>query len=192
MRGTTLSQWDAASGLAAAQLRWVVAMRFPPDGTETPGRCRSTTRHGSSRFGATRTGLAAMLIALALIVPVATPGRAGAAEMIYVHERGCPYCRRWEREIGPAYPLSDSGRRAPLRAIELHDVPGSGLPLQRPARYTPTFVLIDGGREVGRIEGYPGAEFFWGLLDQLVAKLPPEPPLQAPPSASTRTSVSPR
>lgn len=42
-------------------------------------------------------------------------------------------------------------------------------------RYTPTFVLIDGGREVGRIEGYPGEAFFWGLLEKLARDLPAEP-----------------
>ncbi|MBL3206218.1 thioredoxin family protein, partial [Klebsiella pneumoniae] len=41
-------------------------------------------------------------------------------------------------------------------------------------RYTPTFILVDGGREIGRIEGYPGADFFWGLLERLAQRLPPQ------------------
>ena len=45
--------------------------------------------------------------------------------------------------------------------------------LQRPVRYSPTFVLVDQGREVGRMEGYTGEDFFWGLLERL---------LQAPPA----------
>jgi hypothetical protein len=32
-------------------------------------------------------------------------------------------------------------------------------------------VLIDKGREVGRIRGYPGEEHFWGLLGVLIRKL---------------------
>ena len=45
-----------------------------------------------------------------------------------------------------------------------------------PILYTPTFVLVANGEEVGRIEGYPGDAFFWGLLDRLLDKLPPESP----------------
>ena len=42
--------------------------------------------------------------------------------------------------------------------------------MKSPVRFTPTFVLIDEEREIGRIEGYPGQEFFWGLLENLVRK----------------------
>ena len=37
--------------------------------------------------------------------------------------------------------------------------------------YTPTFVLMDQGAEVGRITGYAGEEFFWGLLGVELKKL---------------------
>ena len=40
--------------------------------------------------------------------------------------------------------------------------------LVSPIRFTPTFVLVDDGREIGRIEGYPGEDFFWGLLERLL------------------------
>ena len=33
------------------------------------------------------------------------------------------------------------------------------------------FVLIDQGREIGRIRGYPGDTFFWGLLANLIERL---------------------
>lgn len=49
------------------------------------------------------------------------------------------------------------------------------IPTRTPIRYTPTFVLIENGEELGRIEGYPGDAFFWGLLDRLLQKLPPAP-----------------
>jgi hypothetical protein len=38
----------------------------------------------------------------------------------------------------------------------------------KPTRFTPTFVLVADGREVGRITGYPGEDFFWGLLQRLI------------------------
>ena len=70
--------------------------------------------------------------------------------------------------------VGSGDRRAPLRMVDLDAAKGSGVIvlLQRPVRYSPTFVLADDGREVGRIEGYPGEDFFWGLLENLVLKLP--------------------
>jgi hypothetical protein len=38
-------------------------------------------------------------------------------------------------------------------------------------RLAPLFVLVDKGREVGRIRGYPGEDHFWGLLGALIEKL---------------------
>jgi hypothetical protein len=37
--------------------------------------------------------------------------------------------------------------------------------------FSPTFVLVEQGREIGRITGYPGADFFWGMLAELIQKL---------------------
>lgn len=83
---------------------------------------------------------------------------------------GCPWCAAWEREIGPIYPNTDVGRRTPLQRIDVADqVRVAGL--QQPVRFTPTFVLIDARREVGRIEGYPGEDFFWARLEILTGKL---------------------
>ena len=56
--------------------------------------------------------------------------------------------------------------------IDLGAAKDSDVQLHRPVRYSPTFVLVDQGREIGRIEGYPGENFFWGLLENLVLKLP--------------------
>ncbi len=51
----------------------------------------------------------------------------------------------------------------------------SGVALAARILYTPTFVVAENGREVGRIEGYPGEDFFWGRLDSLMRKLPAGP-----------------
>jgi len=40
-------------------------------------------------------------------------------------------------------------------------------------RFTPTFVVVDNGREIGRITGYSNDDAFWGLLDTFAAKLAP-------------------
>ena len=85
---------------------------------------------------------------------------------------GCPYCQTWDRVIGPIYPKSDIGRQIPLRMIDLDRDPLLEAKLARNVRFTPTFVLIEDGKEVGRIEGYPGEDFFWGLLEKLKRSLP--------------------
>lgn len=128
----------------------------------------------------TRRTALALLGLLALAMGGWTAPAWASAELIYIHEPGCPYCRKWEREIGPAYPNTDEGRRAPLRAVHIRELPSAGLALMRPARYTPTFILVEKGIEIGRIEGYPGEDHFWGLLDRLVEKL--DPPAAEPPS----------
>jgi len=56
----------------------------------------------------------------------------------------------------------------------------AGIRLVAPVVASPTFVLADNGREIGRIVGYPGADFFWGLLGQLLSKLPAEQAVPAP------------
>jgi len=87
------------------------------------------------------------------------------AELIMVDRAGCPYCIAWKEQIGPAYPNTDLGKFAPLRIVDLRDGAPEGVTFARPALFTPTFILIEDGQELGRIEGYPGEDFFWGLLE---------------------------
>ena len=102
---------------------------------------------------------------------------ADAAELIMFRREGCIWCARWDSEIGPIYAKTEFGRRAPLRMVDIYR---DALPVRvrSPIIYTPTFVLADNGREVGRIEGYPGDAFFWGLLERLLDDAPP--PLRKP------------
>lgn len=99
--------------------------------------------------------------------------QASAAELLMFRSAGCPWCAAWDQKIGPIYPKTDEARRAPLRMVDLDHTTAPDVELTRPVRYTPTFVLVDDHREVGRIEGYPGEDSFWGLLDALLTKLPP-------------------
>jgi hypothetical protein len=83
-------------------------------------------------------------------------------------EAGCPWCRKWHAEVGVGYARSPEGQRAPLRQVDLHGSVPKDLQLASPVVYSPTFVLTAGRREVGRITGYPGADFFWSLLGELL------------------------
>lgn len=111
----------------------------------------------------------AMLVGLLLAAAVPT---AETAELVMFEERGCPWCARFDREIGPIYARTEEARRAPLRRVDLD----AGIPAElahlAPVRFTPTFVLLEDGREVGRIQGYPGEMHFWGPLGMLLERLP--------------------
>ena len=121
------------------------------------------------------------VLGLALVLAASAAPPAWAAELLMFELKGCPWCVVWRREIGPIYPLSAEGLRAPLRIVDIKAPVPDGLVLDKPVTSSPTFVLVEDGREVGRITGYPGADFFWGELDELLAKLDPAPSRESPP-----------
>jgi hypothetical protein len=98
---------------------------------------------------------------------------AEAGELLMFRRAGCPWCQAWDEAVGPSYPKSDLGRLLPLRSVDLDRDPPPAVALVRPVHFTPTFVVVEDGREIGRIEGYPGQDFFWGLLGKLARELPP-------------------
>jgi hypothetical protein len=97
-------------------------------------------------------------------------GPAIGAELLMFRRAGCSWCEAWDREVGAIYARTDLVRRAPVRMIDV-DSEQPPVALRSRVIYTPTFVLAESGREVGRIEGYPGQDFFWGLVEQLIAQL---------------------
>jgi len=113
-----------------------------------------------------------MVLALAGGAWLLLAGWADAAELVMYRRDGCPWCARWDRDIGPVYSKTDIGKRAPLRMVDLDRDPDRSVVLRSPVRFTPTFVLVDSGREVARLEGYAGEHFFWPLLEKMMEKLP--------------------
>lgn len=111
-----------------------------------------------------------MLRLFLLLLALAAGFPAAAAEFVMFERAGCPYCARWNREIAPIYPKTAEGKRAPLRRVDI-DAPRpadlAGLPN---IVYTPTFVLVEDGKEIGRIVGYAGDDIFWSLLAEIFAK----------------------
>jgi len=89
--------------------------------------------------------------------------------------QGCSWCEVWDAEIGAVYHKTEEGRAAPLRRVDIDEPRPPGLEALRGVVYTPTFVLLDAGREVGRILGYPGEGHFWSLLGELIERLPARP-----------------
>lgn len=111
---------------------------------------------------------AARIVPLLWLVAAAP---ATALELVMVEQAGCVWCARWDAEVAPEYPRTEEGRAAPLRRIDLREPVPTDLTFDSPARFTPTFILVgEDGRELGRIEGYPGEEFFWPLLGELIGQ----------------------
>lgn len=116
---------------------------------------------------------AAMLASLAaLLAPSVTTAETRISLetgtwLLMVEAPACPYCRRWQAEIGGAYPASEEGRVAPLVRLPMRD---ARLARLAPVMFSPTFILLKEGSEIGRITGYPGPEFFWQLLTDLLRK----------------------
>ena len=113
------------------------------------------------------------LCAFAIVIAFVSVGRSAlAAELVMFESATCAWCERWHGEIGPIYPNTSESRCAPLRRVDIHAPRPDDLQGIDPVVYTPTFVLILDGEEVGRVVGYPGEDFFWTLLTDQLVKLP--------------------
>ena len=163
----------------------------------------SSALHSSIRAlgGMTRLIAAAIVMAaigLSVLSPAVTEARAAGGHgigpglrLVMVDDDACVYCRKWDAEVGSVYVQSPVGKVAPLtRRKKRH----SDLAPYEPLAYTPTFILVRDGAEIGRIVGYPGADFFWVELERLIAKSGPLPPSPAPgqPAGARSTTTEPR
>ncbi|MFN5568164.1 MAG: thioredoxin [Bradyrhizobium sp.] len=93
---------------------------------------------------------------------------AAASELVMFERAGCGWCARCNAEIAPIYSRTDEGRALPLRRVDLGQPLPADLAGIDPGAFTPTFVVVDQGREIGRIRGYPGDAFFFGLLGRIM------------------------
>ncbi|MEK0163208.1 hypothetical protein VWY34_10500 [Phaeobacter sp. JH20_02] len=116
----------------------------------------------SCRAAASALAKVAVMAALPLIASASD-----AAELVMVEQPGCAWCERWDAEIAPIYPKTAEGTFAPLRRADLRDMP-KDLTLSRRVTFTPTFLIVEGGHEMARLEGYPGEDFFWPLISGLL------------------------
>lgn len=122
-------------------------------------------------FGSMRRLRAALRLAVVLLAsPMAALADEAASEahLVMVEQRGCIYCIRWMEDIGDAYPLTPEGRAAPLMRVDIADGAPDGMAFDRRVVFTPTFILMVDGAEAARLEGYPGEDFFWGLLGRML------------------------
>ncbi|MBL6931965.1 MAG: thioredoxin family protein [Rhodospirillales bacterium] len=94
--------------------------------------------------------------------------RAEAAELVMFESHGCEWCELWNEEIGAIYGKTSEAKIIPLRRVDIGDDRPSDLKHLGGLVYTPTFIVMQKGKEVGRIIGYPGEDFFWQLLNEII------------------------
>ena len=111
-----------------------------------------------------------MLRLLTLVLALTAGGGGALADtrLLMVEDQGCPFCRQFRAEILPGYARNPQGRAAPLTRVDIDGPWPNGLALDRRPQVTPTFILLDDGREVARIEGYPGRDGFWPMLGDML------------------------
>ncbi|WP_147180243.1 MULTISPECIES: transcriptional regulator [Alphaproteobacteria] len=95
--------------------------------------------------------------------------------MIVLEQPGCPWCKQFNEEIAPAWPNTPEGHVAPLRRVDITEPWPEDLAAVQRERFTPSFILMHGGKEIGRLRGYVGDQFFWFRIAELIAELPQQP-----------------
>jgi len=114
--------------------------------------------------------LTGAVLAGAVLGGAAVAPAAAETRLLMLDQPACEWCARWDAEVGTVYARTAEGRQAPLLRTDIHGPLPQGVSLARRARYTPTFVLLEDGAEIDRIEGYPGEAFFYGLLQQMLER----------------------
>lgn len=110
--------------------------------------------------------LAALMLALAAVPMPA----AQAAELVYVEAKGCVYCARFNGQKLRNYKKSEVGQATPIRRVDLmRRWPKDLNQVDRPP-YTPVFILVEDGRELGRFNGYVNPQKFDRDLKRLLSK----------------------
>lgn len=113
-----------------------------------------------------------LVVLVGLFLALTAPARADL-QLAMFEQQGCPYCILWHNELGDIYPKTPEGKLAPLRSVNLRKgVPDDITLTTGKPTFTPTFVLLRDGVEIGRITGYPGEDFFWGLLGKMLQEQP--------------------
>lgn len=122
------------------------------------------SRHGTRiRHFATRLAMASVLALTAL------PAMAQELRLLMIEQTGCYICAAFNRDVAPAYEASPEGARAPLVHADLRGPLPEGVTLTSQPFVTPTFILIGAdGTEQGRLIGYPGDDFFWPYINEMI------------------------
>jgi len=124
------------------------------------------------------------VIAVAIIAP--RSAEESEPSLIMFHDVNCMYCQNFLTKVCktteedpnrnthcPGYGLNQNSEKYPLTIFTKKTIPEWIVRafkdnIIEPIRGTPTFVLWDGEREVGRIVGFGSAEEFYEELERLI------------------------
>jgi thioredoxin-related protein len=92
----------------------------------------------------------------------------GRLEVLVFEIDNCIYCGLFRRDVAPTYTSSPRAKVAPMRFVDVNAPGIDRLALKAPIDTVPTVLVIENGREVGRIAGYVGPEIFFHSLSQIL------------------------
>jgi thioredoxin-related protein len=93
-------------------------------------------------------------------------------ELVVMEADGCTYCGLFRRDVLPSYKSSERAKDVPIRFVDVNDVPASKIELETPIDIVPTFVILKGNKEIGRIPGYTGPENFFHSINYIIGSAP--------------------
>ena len=97
----------------------------------------------------------------------ADPGattNAPRTEVIVFEIGGCKYCTAFRDNLGARYLASTTNRAAPMRFVDVGKLDPQAFQLRADINTVPTIVVLQDGREVDRVEGYPLPELLFGMV----------------------------
>ena len=102
---------------------------------------------------------------------------ASAAELLMIHSPTCVFCKSFMNDTKPGYFLSEQAKKYPLHVIDISISENREWIRKairskkiKPIIGTPTFILYDDGKEIGRFVGYGGKEWFYHYLDEAIKR----------------------
>ena len=111
-----------------------------------------------------------ILFAVLLLLgsPINASEKNGLFRLVYVFSDQCVFCKAWERDVGSLYGDTEYAKRAPLFKIDIKLFSKHFTDVTPKVSGTPTFILMNGNDEVGRIVGYKNRDmFFWALSEYI-------------------------
>ena len=103
-------------------------------------------------------------VVVLITLGVLNTAQAADVRLVMFEAEGCTYCEQWNEDIGSFYGGTEEGKWAPLQRVDDDIAWPEELLSIKGVVFTPTFVVTQNNREVGRITGYPGEDYFWGYL----------------------------
>ena len=85
-------------------------------------------------------------------------------EVIVFEIGGCTHCTAFRDNLGARYLASTTNRAAPMRFVDVGRLDPHAFQLRADINTVPTIVVMQDGREVDRVEGYPLPELLFGMV----------------------------